>query len=146
MSVIITCSRCGVKNRVNGGKGGSPKCGKCKNPLDTHNGANPIELDDESFLLFIKTAAKPVFVDFWASWCAPCRMMAPILEEFAVTQENIIVAKMNIERNQQTPPQFNIFAIPTMILFDKGVEVHRITSAVGLDVLLTQLRPWLGSG
>ena len=141
--MIVTCSQCGTKNRVDAAKSGTPTCGRCKNPLDTRGGTRPLELNDDGFADFIKTAAKPVLVDFWASWCGPCRMMAPVLEEFASSQDKIIVAKMDVEKNQQTPPQFNIFAIPTLILFEGGAEVHRITSAVSRDVLQAQLGRWL---
>jgi len=143
VSVRVTCRGCGQKNRVVPQKKGSPRCGKCKASLDIYAGGSPVEIDDAGFAPFVKNAPRPVLVDFWAAWCAPCRMMAPVLEEFARSQDGILVAKVDIEMNPRTPGQFSIFSIPTLILFENGEEAHRLTSAVTIEVLRSQLKPWL---
>jgi thioredoxin 1 len=82
------------------------------------------KLTDGSFEQEIRDSAVPVLVDYWAEWCGPCKMIAPILEEVAKDyQGKLRVAKLNIDENPQTPPKFGIRGIPTLMLF-KGGEVE----------------------
>ncbi|MCP5054791.1 MAG: thiol reductase thioredoxin, partial [bacterium] len=81
--------------------------------------------------------------DFWANWCAPCRVLAPVLESFAKSQHSITVAKIDTEMNPLIASKFQIFSIPTMILFENGDEVKRLTGALSLQALEAQLRKWI---
>ena len=78
-------------------------------------------------------------VDFWAEWCAPCRMMAPILEEFASKQDNVKVAKVNVDENPAVSYTFGITGIPTMIVFKNGKEAQRIVGLVPIAELEKRL-------
>ena len=79
-----------------------------------------INTTDENFAETIKSD-KPVLVDFWASWCAPCKMIAPILEEISTEfSEKVTIAKLDVDENPETPSRYQIRGIPTMILFNNG--------------------------
>lgn len=83
-----------------------------------------VSLSDASFDSAINDATKPVLVDFWADWCGPCKMIAPILEEIAVEYgDKIVVAKLNIDKNPSVAPKFGIRGIPTLLLFKSGQVV-----------------------
>lgn len=84
---------------------------------------NIIMVTDDGFEQDVLKADKPVLVDFWAEWCGPCKAIAPILEEVAAEKKDeIIVAKVNIDENPDTPTQYNVRGIPTLILFKNGAE------------------------
>ncbi len=85
-------------------------------------------LTDESFQNEVIESAEPVLVDYWAEWCGPCKMIAPILTEIASEyQGRIKVAKLNIDENPQTPPKYGIRGIPTLMLFKNGnVEATKV--------------------
>ena len=89
---------------------------------------NILHTSDEGFDIDVLKSEKPVLVDYWAEWCGPCKMIAPILEEVASEYgEKIKVCKMNIDENQETPPRYGIRGIPTLILFKNGeVEATKV--------------------
>lgn len=92
--------------------------------------ADILEVTDENFESEIMQSETPAMVDFWAAWCGPCRMVAPVVEELATQyQGKIKVAKMDVDQNRQTPAKFGIRNIPTLILFKDGEVAQTIIGA-----------------
>jgi thioredoxin 1 len=92
---------------------------------------NIINVTDSNFDAMALKADTPVLVDFWASWCAPCKAIAPILEEVATAYAGkLIVAKMNVDENPSTPGRYGVRGIPTLILFKDGNVVDQLVGAV----------------
>jgi thioredoxin 1 len=101
-------------------------------------------LTETNFAEEIATADKPVLVDFWAEWCGPCKMLAPILDEVASENgDKITVAKVNVDENPDLARQFDIMSIPTLIVFKDGQPAHRFQGASGKAGLLENLGEFL---
>ena len=98
-----------------------------------------VEVTDSNFQAEVIESEVATLVDFWAPWCGPCRMVAPVLEEIAAERDDLKIAKLNVDDNQQTAAQYHVFSIPTMILFRNGVEAKKIIGAFPKKKLLEQL-------
>ena len=148
---IQTCPRCGAKNRVDESAASvrQPVCGKCGEKLPqvtaTASGssnAKPQVVTDTTFASDVvrASASLPVLVDAWASWCGPCRIIAPILDQLAAESEGRYkIAKLNVDENPQTSAQFQIRSIPTMLIFKNGQVVDQIVGAVPKQMIAARL-------
>lgn len=105
--------------------------------------ANIIEVTDTNFQAEVLEADTPVLVDFWAPWCGPCRMVAPVLEEIAGERDDLKIVKLNVDDNQQTAAQFEVLSIPTLILFRHGAPAAKVIGALPKRRLEAELEPAL---
>ena len=99
-------------------------------------------LDQSSFNDAI-SGEKPILVDFWAEWCGPCRVIAPVLEELAQEQEGFDIGKLNVDHNPQAAGAHDVMSIPTLILFKDGVEKKRIVGAAPKHRLLDERKEFV---
>ena len=103
-----------------------------------------VTLDDATFDEHVKTADVPVLVDFWAEWCGPCKMIAPVLEEIAKEQAGkLLVGKLNIDDNLDVTRRFDVMSIPTLILFKDGEPKARLVGAKPKGQLLQEISDYL---
>ncbi len=101
------------------------------------------EVSDANFQAEVLESPEPVLVDFWAPWCGPCRVVAPVLEEIAKERSDLKIVKLNTDENQQTAAAFEILSIPTMILFRNGQVAKKIIGAYPKKRLEAELAPAL---
>jgi thioredoxin len=142
---IVICPKCGAKNNVDPARaaGAAARCGRCHAPLPAAPAASafapgaggaghPIEITDQSFAGVLAQAGdKPVLVDCWATWCPPCRMLAPTIDQLAgESNGRWVIAKMDTDQNPQTSARFNITSIPTLLIFRRGQLIDQL---VGLQ-------------
>lgn len=99
-----------------------------------------VAVSDDSFAETVLKSATPVLVDFWAAWCGPCKMIAPVLEEIAAEKAGVLrVAKIDVDANPATARDYQVVSIPTLILFKNGQPVRRIVGAKGKAALLREI-------
>jgi thioredoxin len=144
VSSIVACPSCGAKNRVEEkGSTVQPVCGKCGAKLSSGAAAgegHPVAVTDQTFAQVIQDT-RPVLVDFWAEWCPPCRAIAPVLDQIARESDGrYVVAKLNVDENQQTAGQFRIEGIPTMLIFKNGKLVDRLVGAHPKQTIVQHLQ------
>lgn len=127
--VTVRCPFCLTLNRIDLGRAPDrPRCGKCTRPILLDR---PFPVDREDFERTVLDAAAPVVVDFYADWCGPCRLMAPLLDDVAREhQGRLLVAKVDADRAAELSSRFGIRGIPTLLAFRGGEEVGRV---VGFD-------------
>src|ERR687886_3002892 len=101
------------------------------------------DVTDTTFQAEVIESDQPVLVDFWAPWCGPCRVVAPVLEEIAAERPDLKIVKLNVDENQQTAAQFDVLSIPTMILFKNGQVAKKVIGAYPKKRLESELEPAL---
>lgn len=136
--VTIACPGCGQLNRVDLSRAGQrPKCASCGAPLPLDQ---PLPVTDQNLERIVRDAEIPVLVDFYADWCGPCKVMAPVLDQLAREGPGkVLVAKLDTDRNPAMAVRYGIRGIPTLIVFRGGREVAREVGAVPrqrLDALI----------
>ena len=135
---ILTCPNCGASNRITPSERGAPHCGTCGKSLPWVVDANEATFEVEA------KASPTVVVDLWAPWCGPCRIVSPMLDQFAREHAGRVkVVKVNVDDNQGLAIRFDAMSIPTMVVLRDGQLVDRIVGAMPQPALWAKLEPHL---
>lgn len=132
---VVTCPNCGKRNWVPAAARGKPRCAQCQQwlPWITESG-------DEDFSEIVETSSVPVLVDLWATWCRPCQMVSPALEQFANERAGQLkLVKMDVDKAPATAQQFAVKAVPTLLILNDHQVLRRPSGAVPIAAL----RNWL---
>jgi thioredoxin 2 len=133
---IVTCLRCGRRNRVPAAASGNPRCGNCHQPLPWITDA-----DDQTFAEVAEQSARIVLVDLWATWCGPCRMVSPALEQVATEMaDQLKLVKVDVDRSAMLAQRFEVQAVPTLLVMRDGQVVARQSGAIPVDALRAWVR------
>jgi len=141
-AIHVVCGSCDRVNRIPVSKlSAGGRCGACSTPLFPHE---VIQLDKARFKRHIEKSDIPILVDFWASWCGPCKIMAPIFEQAARQLEpRCRLVKVNTEVEQSLAGEYQIRSIPSLLMFKGGREVARSAGAMDLQQLLSWVKLYL---
>jgi thioredoxin 2 len=143
VKALVRCPFCDTLNRVDLTRAvDRPTCGECKRPILLDR---PIKVSDSDFERILNETEAPIIVDFYADWCGPCKVMAPLLDNVARERVGtLLVAKLNTDFNPESAVKFAIGGIPTLIAFKAGKEVAREVGAVPkprIDALVDRVLP-----
>lgn len=141
---IIQCPKCSARNRVGSERqaGREPVCGRCKTLLTAE--IHPLTITDLNFAEEVEKSSIPVLIDFWAAWCGPCRMIAPVIEQLAKElRGKARVGKLDVDANQRTAARFHVQSIPTLLVFKEGREVDRLVGLQSKEAILRRVQPFL---
>jgi thioredoxin 2 len=143
-SLHVACPSCDTLNRMPRSRlGQAGKCGRCGSPLFQ---GKSLALDARRFAAHAERSDLPLLIDFWAAWCGPCQMMAPVFEQAAVQLEpNVRLGKVNTEAAPDLAARFGIRNIPTLVLIHHGREVGRSAGAMPLSALVGWVRQTLAT-
>lgn len=129
------CSKCQSLNKLSSQKAleKTPVCGKCGESLSMHGLVS--DINSTNFKKILSMSETPVIVDFWASWCGPCRAYGPEYEKASLQNQNAVFLKVNTEVEQQVSAEYGIRGIPCTIIFKNGIEIKRQSGAMSADQL-----------
>ncbi|HET7665813.1 MAG TPA: thioredoxin [Mycobacterium sp.] len=131
----VKCANCGKVNRLPAAANGTPRCANCHQPLSWIAVAG-----DDDFAEVIERSKVPVLVDLWATWCGPCRMVSPALEQLATERAGRLkLVKVDVDAAPQIAARFSVQAVPTLLVMDRGTVLARQSGAAPVAVL----RAWL---
>lgn len=135
---LLKCPNCGASNRIAPSDRGAPHCGTCGKPLPWVVDANEATFEVEA------KASPTVVVDLWAPWCGPCRLVSPLLDQFAHEHAGRVkIVKVNVDDNGRLAVRFDASSIPTMVVLRDGEVVDRIVGAMPQPALWSRLTPHL---
>ncbi|NMH99796.1 thioredoxin [Pseudonocardia acidicola] len=138
---VVTCPHCGRRNRVPAAADSIPKCGNCHNPLPWI-----VDAGDDDFAEIAERSPVPVVIDMWATWCGPCRMVSPALEQLAIERAGQIkLVKVDVDRSPRLSARFEIRAVPTLMVMRGGEVIARQPGAAPVHVLRNWLDEALGA-
>ncbi len=130
-TTIIRCPNCGHKNRVPVAARGRPRCGNCHKALPWI-----VNALDDSFAEIAEAADPPVIVDMWATWCAPCRMVSPVLEQLATERAGEVkLVKVDVDQAPRLSSRYSVQAVPTLMVMHHGKVISRQAGAAPVEVL-----------
>jgi thioredoxin 2 len=143
---LLRCPACGATNRVPTEKlaqGLKPVCGRCKTPLAVDG--KPVTVTDATFAADVERSPLPVLLDMWATWCGPCKILAPVIEELAADLAGRVrVGKLDVDENPATAARFGVRSIPTLLVLRDGRELDRIVGVQPKSEIARRLERVIG--